>query len=109
MILLIQKDVKLDKQAEAICTGTLAGHNAVRLGLGIPLLILPTSIAIGDIISYENQNSKTREGKKERYTFAGSIYFKRMADTGLYTLDVKNIKNRIKKLNLDNVFNQKIC
>lgn len=94
---------------EAICTGTLAGHNAVRLGLGIPLLILPTSIAIGDIISYENQNSKTREGRKERYTFAGSIYFKRMEDTGLYTLDVKNIKSRIQKLNLDNVFNQKMC
>ena len=33
---------------EAICTGSLAGHNAVRLMMGMPLLILPSSIAIGD-------------------------------------------------------------
>ena len=33
---------------KAICTGALAGHNAVRLMMGMPLLILPSSIAIGD-------------------------------------------------------------
>ena len=65
---------------EAICTGTLAGHNAVRLALGLPLLILPSSIAIGDIISYENEQSKTRDGRKVRYTFAGAGYFKRMQE-----------------------------
>lgn len=94
---------------EAICTGTLSGHNAVRLALGMPLLILPTSIAIGDIISYENEKSQTREGRKQRYTFAGAGYFKRMQDLGLYTLDIKEIKNRIAKLNLDGIFNEKLC
>ena len=44
---------------EAICTGSLAGHNAVRLAIGMPLLILPSSIAIGDIISYANEKAKT--------------------------------------------------
>lgn len=63
---------------EAICTGTLAGHNAVRLIMGMPLLILPNSLAIGDIISYENSESQTREGRKARYTFVGAGYFKRM-------------------------------
>ncbi|WP_244835382.1 FAD-dependent oxidoreductase [Clostridium sp. BJN0001] len=94
---------------EAICTGTLAGYNAVRLALGIPLLILPTSIAIGDIISYSNQKSKNREGRKNRYTFAGAAYFERMKSLGLYTTDTSEIRSRIKKLNLDNVFNQKLC
>ncbi|NLK96216.1 MAG: FAD-dependent oxidoreductase [Clostridiales bacterium] len=94
---------------EAIATGTLAGHNAVRLGIGMSLLILPTSIAIGDIISFENEHSKTSEGKKERYTFAGSVYLKRMEDLGLYTMDINQINKRISKLNLDNIFKQRLC
>ena len=94
--------------AEAICTGSLAGHNAVRLMMGMPLLILPSSIAIGDIIAYANEKATTREGRKDRYTFAGAGYFKRMKDLGLYTTDIEKINDRIKKLNLDNIFEQKL-
>ena len=94
---------------EAICTGTLAGHNAVRLAMGLPLLILPSSIAIGDLIAYANEKAATREGRKDRYTFAGAGYFKRMQALGLYTTDIKEIEDRIKKINLDNVFEQKLC
>ena len=93
---------------EAIVTGSLAGHNAVRLAMGIPLLILPSSIAIGDIISYANDKAETREGRRDRYTFAGAEYFKRMNELGLYTTDKEEIKQRISKVNLDNVFNQKL-
>lgn len=93
---------------EAIATGSLAGHNAVRLAMGIPLLILPGSIAIGDIISYENEKAGIREGRKNRYTFAGAEYFKRMKELGLYTTDKEIIKDRIKKINLDKVFEQKL-
>ena len=93
---------------EAICTGSLAGHNAVRLLMGMPLLILPASIAIGDIISYANEKATTREGRKNRYTFAGAGYFKHMQEVGLYTLDKEEIAARIKKLNLDNIFEEKL-
>lgn len=93
---------------EAICTGSLAGHNAVRLMMGMPLLILPSSIAIGDIISYANEKAKTREGRKNRYTFAGAEYFKHMQDKGLYTMDISEIKTRISKLNLENIFEEKL-
>lgn len=94
---------------EAICTGSLAGHNAVRQVMGMPLLILPRSLAIGDLIAYANEKSSTREGRKGRYTFAGSEYFKRMQDKGLYTTNINEIKDKIKKLNLDNIFEQKLC
>ena len=99
----------MEHHAEAIVTGTLAGHNAVRLGLGMPLLILPASIAIGDIINYANEKAATREGRKDRYTFAGASYFKRMQQLGLYTLNLDEIMNRVKKVNLDGIFNQKLC
>lgn len=93
---------------EAIVTGSLAGHNAVRLAMGIPLLILPSSLCIGDIISYANEKSSTREGRKQRFTFAGSDYFKRMQELGLYITDKSEILNRVKKLNLNDIFSQKL-
>lgn len=94
---------------EAICTGSLAGHNAVRQVMGMPLLIIPRSLAIGDIIAFANEKSNTRDGRKGRYTFAGSEYFKRMKEEGLYITDISEIKGKIKKLNLDNIFEQKLC
>ena len=93
---------------EAICTGSLAGHNAVRSYLGMPLLILPRTIAIGDLIAYANEKVKTKEGRRNRYTFAGAEYFKRMEETGLYSINSEEIYNRVKKVNLDDIFNQKL-
>lgn len=93
---------------EAIVTGSLAGHNAVRSAIGIPLLILPVSISTGDIITFANERVNTREGRKDRYTFAGSIYFNRMKDLGLYTIDKNEIADKISKLNLKDIFKQKL-
>ncbi|KAJ52592.1 hypothetical protein BD780_001517 [Clostridium tetanomorphum] len=93
---------------EAMCTGSLAGHNAVRYGLGMPLLILPKATAIGDLISYANFQMATKEGRRKRYTFAGAEYFKRMKDLGLYTIDNKEIMKRIEKLNLTGIMAEKL-
>jgi hypothetical protein len=93
---------------EAICTGALAGHNAVRSILGMPLLILPRSLAIGDIISYANYKMMSKEGRRNRYTFAGAEYFARMKSLGLYTTDIDDIKTKIDKLNLTNILAQKL-
>lgn len=94
---------------EAIATGALAGYNAVRYTLGIPMLILPRSTAIGDIIAYANYKMATTEGIRGRYTFAGSDYFKRMKENNLYTTDIEVIKDRIKRLNLENIFKEKLA
>lgn len=93
---------------EAICTGSLAGCNAVRYVLNMPLLILPKQTTIGDIISYANYKLLTEDGIKTRYTFAGADYFKRMQETGLYTTDIDKIKNRIENLGLTGIFDKKL-
>lgn len=93
---------------EAIVTGTLAGHNSVRLSLGMPLLELPRNLAIGDIIAYANEQVETEEGLKRRYTFAGSEYFERMKKLDLYTIDTDKIKRRIQRMNLLNIYNEKL-
>ncbi|MBU3214160.1 FAD-dependent oxidoreductase [Clostridium estertheticum] len=93
---------------EAMCTGALAGHNAVRNYLGMPLLILPNALAIGDLISYVNEKMKSKEGRRNRYTFAGAEYFKRMQERGLYILDIDDIKKKVAKLNLTDIFKEKL-
>ncbi len=93
---------------EAILTGSLAGHNAVRNYLGMPLLILPKTLAVGDIIAYANEMMKTKKGRRDRYTFAGASYFKRMQELGLYTTDVDEIKSRVDKVNLRGIMEQKL-
>ncbi|CDI49501.1 hypothetical protein [Clostridium tetani] len=87
-------------RAEAMCTGALAEHNAVRHLLVMPLLILPRTLAIGDLISCANFKMATKEGRRKRYTFAGAEYFERMKNTGLYSTDNQEIVKRVEKLNL---------
>lgn len=93
---------------EAICTGSLAGHNAVRYLLGMTPLVLPKTTVIGDLIAYANYKMMTKEGRRNRYTFAGSEYFKKMQETGMYSTDKKEIRDRIEKLNLLDIMNQKL-
>lgn len=74
----------------------------------MPLLILPKSIAIGDIISYANYKMMTKEGRRNRYTFAGAEYFERMKSLELYTTNIDEIKSKIDKLNLSNILSEKL-
>ncbi|MBC8059660.1 MAG: FAD-dependent oxidoreductase [Clostridiaceae bacterium] len=93
---------------EAICTGSLAGHNSVRFLLKLPLLLLPDSLCTGDIISYANHILSTPEGKKVKLSFSGSVYFDRMNSLGLYSINNEEIKNRVKSSGLENIFNKRL-
>ncbi|MDK2820415.1 MAG: hypothetical protein PWP31_380 [Clostridia bacterium] len=83
---------------EAIVTGTLAGHNAVRLLVGKEPLILPNTLAVGDIIAYSHRQVDNGEGLYQRFTFSGSHYFERMSRLGLYTKDLEVINQRVGEL-----------
>ncbi|RDY24760.1 FAD-dependent oxidoreductase [Romboutsia maritimum] len=93
---------------EAICTGSLAGHNAARNCIGMYLLQLPTSLAIGDFISYSNNEMHKEDGDKLRFTFAGSIYFNRMKELGFCTIDKGIIQDRVKKSGLEGIYDKQI-
>lgn len=93
---------------EAIVTGSLAGHNSVRLALGMPLLELPRNLVTGDIIAYANEQIRTKEGLKKRYTFAGAEYFERMKERKMYTLDPQEIERRVARMDLKDIFSEKL-
>ncbi len=92
---------------EAIITGTLAGHNAARYAKKEKPLILPTTIAIGDAISYVRTQMETEEGLSNKYTFSGSVYFERMKQKGFYSVDRKEIEKRVGLAGLSGAFSQK--
>jgi hypothetical protein len=89
---------------EAIVSGTLAGHNAARWAAGKPLLELPNTTAAGDIISFVGEQMQTEAGRTRKYTFSGSVYFERMKERGLYSLDRAAIAARVAQTGLAGVF-----
>lgn len=94
---------------EAICTGTLAGHNAVRCALGLPLFAPPSITVLGDLLSYIDATLRPPVGVPQKTTCAGGAYFSRMYDTGLYTTDMKCIASRVRQAGCENVFSQRLA
>ncbi len=93
---------------EAISTGSLAGHNAVRHLKGMKPLELPTSLAIGDLITFANESLQTEDGLMTRFTFSGDEYFQRMKERGLYTIDTDEIQRRVKRYGLDGIYGERL-
>ena len=89
---------------EAICTGTLAGYNAVRCAKNENPLILPTDLAVGDAIQYVRVQMETEAGLGLKYTFSGSVFFDRMKQRGLYSIDAETIRQRVDQSGLTGVF-----
>lgn len=92
---------------EAMATGSLAGHNSVRHSMGMPLLELSRTLAIGDLIAYANEMIETPTGLKNRYTFSGGKYFAAMQEKDLYTTEVEAIRQRVNKIGLERIFAEK--
>lgn len=93
---------------EAITTGSLAGFNAVRRLQGKALLQLPRELAAGDLIAYANSRLSSEEGIRDRYTFAGAAYFKRMEEKGLYSVDPLAIRKRVRACGLEGVYGKSL-
>jgi threonine dehydrogenase-like Zn-dependent dehydrogenase len=93
---------------EAMATGALAGHNAVRWQAGLDLLMLPESLAVGDAIAHVRRSMQTREGLMKKYTFSGSVYFERMKDLDLYTTDVPTVEARVRSTGLSGVLDHPV-
>lgn len=89
---------------EAICTGTLAGHNAVRLALGRPLVTIPRTLAVGDAIAFVREEMQTEVGMTQKYTFSGAVYFARMKELGTYTTDAEAIWRRVEEAGFTDFF-----
>ena len=95
---------------EAIVTGAVAGRNAALLALGKPLCAVRQELAIGDLIAQSAVDEKGAPlapgglGTAASYTFAGSVYFQRMLDLGLYSDDPEAIRRRVRSVGALSMF-----
>lgn len=91
---------------EAISTGSLSGYNAARQAFGKPMLRLPESIAIGDLLSFANKVLEEEDCLDRRFTFASGEYFQRMKDRGLYLTDPKAVRKIVDSEGLLDIYNK---
>lgn len=89
---------------EAICTGTLAGFNAVKFVNGEKPLIIPESLCVGDAISHVRKQMMEKKEFGLKYTFSGSVYFERMKRLGMYTTDQALIAKKVKSAEVMGIF-----
>jgi hypothetical protein len=89
---------------EAICTGVLAGYNAVRFARREKPLVLSEALAVGDAIRFVRQQMRAEGILSLKYTFSGSVYFERMKAKGLYSTDRKAIESRVGAAGLTGIF-----
>ncbi len=89
---------------EAICTGTLAGYNAVRQVNGKKPLVLPGESVLGDALTHVRREMQTPGGLALKFTFSGSVLFDRMKERGMYSIDPGAIAARVEKAGLKHIF-----
>ena len=93
---------------EAMVTGALAGHNALRLMAGLDLLELPVDLATGHSIRFVRERMDTEEGMGKKYTYSGSVLFDAMVAEGLYETDRDRIRARVEAAGLADVMAHKV-
>ncbi len=103
-----EKSGLLVGHTEAIVTGALAGHNAVRALAGLELIEIPVDLATGYGVKYTTEGMETEEGMGKKYTYSGSFLFDAMIEEGLYTTDHGVIADRVQATGMNGVFAHKV-
>lgn len=88
---------------EAITTGSLAGYNACRCD-SEDFLILPRSLACGELLAYAQEVLQEEDGLYRRLTFAGGEFLKRMKELGLYPAGPYETGRRVAEAGLFNIY-----
>ena len=94
---------------EAIVTGTLAGHNAARIALGLKSIEISPELACGDASAYVNEQMQTKAGLARKYTFSGSVYFESMKKRKLYTTSIEEIREKVTQTNMKGIFAERLA
>ncbi len=86
---------------DAVITGDLAGHNAVRYSLGKNCLELPKTLALGAYIDHVGKMMRTEEGLKNRY---GVKVLELLKALNVYREDKEEIVKEVEKAGLLGVY-----
>jgi hypothetical protein len=88
---------------EAMMTGSIAGLNAVLCAAGEKPVVVPQSLALGDLIVTAGQILKGGD-LSQKLTFSGATYFERMKSLGLYSTDMSAVRRRVAGAGFEDIF-----
>jgi len=68
-------------------------------------LELPTTLASGDFIAFVHEQMQSEGGLRMRYTFSGSVYFERMKNLSLYSVNRAEINEKVTRVGFNDIYN----
>ena len=71
---------------------------------GLEQAVISRNTAIGEAIAYVNDCVTSYDGLKNKYTFSGSVLLEHLNVCGLYTIGFSEIKERVRREGLENIF-----
>jgi hypothetical protein len=99
-----EKSGPLHGVCDVIVTGCVAGYEAAREAFGLEPIEIPTDSIVGDFLSFISERTTTPRGLEKSYSLGGGEYFKRMQKLGLYSRDPAEVRSRIERLGLTDIF-----
>ena len=78
----------------------------MRHALGLPLVTIPRSTAVGEAIAFVREQMQTEEGLTKKYTFSGAVLFAHLGAGNLYTMDIPAIRGRVAEAGFLGFFEQ---
>ncbi len=91
---------------DAMVTGELAGHNAVRSGLGQVCLELPATLAVGAFIDHAGRMMRSAEGRKRAYSLLNAELLKTF---NVYRETEEEIVKEVARAGLTGIYKTKLC
>ena len=76
------------------------------MAAGKPMLKLPRSLAIGELLAFANEALAREDGLSRRFTFAGGEFFERMKELGLYRMEPKEVRKAVEAEDLMDIYNK---
>lgn len=89
---------------EAITTGLLAGHNAVRGARNKDFLVLPRTLASGELIAQITADLAAGRPGSRSYSFSGAGFFQLMREKNLYCTEEAEVFRRVKDAGLEGIY-----
>jgi hypothetical protein len=98
-----------DGVIDCLCTGLVAGHNAVRAALGMPLITLPRTLVMGDFIASTREMARSyQKGMIKEGNMGAGPYYKKMLANGLFCLDPEVIRCKVEQAGLVGIFGKRL-
>jgi hypothetical protein len=94
--------------AEAVSTGSLAGHNAVRHALGVELLVLPRTTGLGEYLAWSREQMALPDGLTGGYSLGNGAPVGRLKELGFYGSEPGPLRARVAAAGLSGVLAKRL-